>query len=264
VSSPAEERSYDWPGIVLSRFVPSHPRLAFRLAGTIGSARHRLTGRWPSQTEVRTLFPHLGPDEAMRIAHEIGALTERNRVLVRSILRYGLDPIRPIVSMKGAVDRPCILGTFHVGALHALGPVLETIGRPVLAFRRGPIFTPRPPLVIETTTGNEQQRAAAFHRAVITLRDGGVVVLALDDVPARSIESQCLGRTLPLAPGAFALSRLTGAPVLPLVARWTSAGVSVIAGSESLQEDTAATWLERYLVESPGEITLGLLRNLLS
>ncbi|MGZ8830092.1 MAG: hypothetical protein ACXW2Q_06915, partial [Thermoanaerobaculia bacterium] len=248
MSSPEAARSFDWPGKMLARLVPAHPRLAFRLASTIGSLRNRITRRWPLTRELRMLFPQLDEDAAKRVAMNIGALTERNRVLVRCILRNGLDPIRPLVSMPDSIDAPCILGTFHVGAIHALGPALERLGRPVIAFRWGTIFRPRAPLVIESTKGNEQQRAAAFYRAMTLLRGGGFVVMALDTLPGATNETQCLGRTLPLAGGAFELSRMTGAPIVPLVARWTPGGVRIILGDDPVTDTTVGPWLERYLL----------------
>ncbi|MEO8034878.1 MAG: hypothetical protein ABI837_10655 [Acidobacteriota bacterium] len=214
--------------------------------------------------EVRTLFPQLDGASAKRIAREIGALNECNRVLVHSIMRSGIDPIRPLMSMPDSILAPCILGTFHVGAVHALGPALERLGKPVTSFRLGSIFTPRAPLVMESTEGNEEQRAAAFYRAMTQLRGGGFVVMALDIAAGSFVETQCLGRRLPLARGAFVLSRMTGVPILPLVVRWTNDGVQIVLGEAPITEEVTGVWLERYLLDSPAQLTLGLLRILLA
>ncbi|MBK5260361.1 MAG: hypothetical protein JJE51_12260 [Thermoanaerobaculia bacterium] len=264
MSGSDSARSFDWPGKLLARLVPFQPRLAFRLARILGAFRQRITRRWPTAAEVRALFPHLDDAAAERVARKIGALTECNRVLVHSILRSGIDPIRPLMSMPDSISAPCILGTFHVGAVHALGPALERLGKPVTSFRLGSIFTPRAPLVIESTEGSAEQRAAAFYRAMTQLRGGGYVVMALDIVTGSFIETRCLGRRLPLARGAFALSRMTGVPILPLVVRWTSDGVQIVIGDAPVTEETTGPWLEQYLVDSPAELTLGLLRTLLA
>lgn len=87
--------------------------------------------------------------------------------------------------------------------------------------------------------------------------------MALDLPESTAIATRCLGHTLPMAPGAFALARWTGAPITPLTARWTTHGIEVRTGTAVATPDEAAAWLERYLVESPSELTLALLRSLL-
>jgi hypothetical protein len=261
-----EKRSFDGASKLLARLTKLHPRATFSLAAAVGVLRHRLTRRWPAVDEVRALFPHLDPVVAAEVAARIAALHERNRVLVRGIIHHGIDPVRSLVSADHsllALEGPRILGTFHVGALQAVGPALERFRSPVLAFRNGRLFTPRGSLHLVSTKGNEQARAAALHRALLHLRDGGLVVLALDVSPGDGAETHCLDHPLRLASGAFALARWTGAPIVPLTARWTSHGIRVEAGSAVSTPQEAADWLERYLLESPSEISLGLLRMLL-
>jgi hypothetical protein len=244
----------------------SHPRAAFALAGRLGAMRNRITRRWPTAGEISALFPHLDAGGAASAAGRAGALYERNRVLVQAIARHGLDPFRPLVSASHSfqsMPAPRIVATFHAGAVHAFGPALERLHAPVLAFREGSIFTPRGALQIASTKGGEQARSAALHRALIHLRSGGFVFLALDVFQGEAIETRCLGRRLRLAPGAFALARWTSAPIQLAVARWTGHGVVIDAGECAATPEAASGWLERYLLERPGEITLGLLRNLL-
>jgi hypothetical protein len=258
--------SYARVRALLARAAVTHPRAAFRMAAAFGVLRHRMTRRWPADAEVRALFPHLDSRAAAETAIRISALEERNRVLVRAIAANGIEPVRAFTvaaESLAALQGPAILGTFHVGGLHAIGAVLGRLRSPVLAFRTGLLFTPRDSLQVESTEGNEQMRAAALHRALLHLRRGGLIVLALDVVPDRGIETRCLGRPLFVAPGAFALARWTDAPIVPLVARWTPEGVRVETGEPLSAPQDAATWLERYLLESPSEITLGLLRTLL-
>jgi hypothetical protein len=261
-----EKRSFDGAGKLLARLTKLHPRATFSLASAAGALRHRVTGRWPTVEEVRALYPQLQPGAAHEVAARIAALHERNRVLVRGIVHHGIDPVRSLVRTHESLlelTGPRILGTFHVGALQAVGPALERLRTPVLAFRNGRLFTPGGALRIISTKGNEQSRAAALHRALLHLREGGLVVLALDIAPGDGPATHCLGRPLRLAPGAFALARWTGAPIVPLTARWTATGIDVAAGSPLPGPQQAADWLERYLLESPSEITLGLLRALL-
>lgn len=259
-----DARSFDGVGKLLARLAPSWPGTAYSLAGVLGALRNRVTRRWPSVAELRELFPLLDMRAAARVAADISALYERNRVLVRCVRQHDLDSVRALVGdLAPAIRGPHILVTFHVGAVHALWPALERLGTPVLAFRFGQLFTPRPPLQIESTKGDDQARAAALHRGTRHLQDGGIVVMALDMPVSGAIATQCLGHMLPMAPGPFALARWTGAPITPLTARWTRRGIQVRTGTAAATPDDAAAWLERYLLESPAELTLGLLRSLL-
>lgn len=254
-------RAFDALESFLSREAVTHPRRAFALAAIAGALRNRMSRRWPSADEVRALLPNAS-------ASAIAAVDARNRVCARMLERFGLDPLRPFVRNDAAFEAiapPAIFGLFHVGAIHALGAAVERLGAPVLALRHGKLYTPRSPHQSAST----ENRAAAFYRALRHLQRGGFVAIALDIIPAAEIEVRCLGRPFTLARGAFALSRMTGAPIIPLAGRWTRDGVDVIAGeplprSESEQElaDAAAAWLERYLLDAPAELTLGLLRRL--
>jgi len=258
----------------LARWASRQPRWALGGAALLGRTRNRLSRRWPSPDDVRALFPRLDPRAAARVAWSIGGLEARNRVLADCLRREGLDPLRPLV--RGALPPlrpPLLLGTFHAGAVHALGPALERLTGPVLALRHGPLYTPRPPVEIVTTEGDDQRRAAVFQRALDHLRGGCFVVMALDVVPGAGLRVPCLGRTLELARGPFALARLTGAPIRPLVARWQGGGAEVevgeplaagLQGEEIALATAAARWLEDYLRASPAETGLGLLRALLS
>lgn len=267
MGEPATRRVFDGPTALLARLSAKRPGIAYSLAGPLGALRNRVTRRWPATREVQLLFPHLGRVERARVASAIGALSERNLVLIRTLASHGTGHLQPIVAVPEtllATPGPCILATFHVGAIHALGAALERFHTPVLALRHG-AFPARGTLDIHSTAGNEQQRAAALHAALRHLRGGGIVFVPIDVTTGPTIATPCLGHTLRLAPGIFKLSQWTAAPIVPIVARWTRHGISVLA-SDPLPQPTpeaAAAWLERYLLESSSQITLGLLRELL-
>lgn len=276
-------RGFDRLEAFLGRLAERRPLAAISAAGVAGAARNRLSRRWPSTAQVRALFPHLGPVAAAVVAARIGALEARNRVQVRCVARAGLDPLRPLVSVADALVAlrgPCILATFHVGATHTLGPALEQLSAPVLALRLGSLAAVHPPVESITTEGAEQQRAAVFYRAKRQLDNSGFVAMAVDVVRGAWTEAACLGRPLRLARGAFALSALTGAPIVPLVSRWTRRGAHVVVGAplrpahdtghtadpevfEQALAGAAAAWLERSLLGAPAELSLGLLLGLL-
>lgn len=251
-------------GLALRHSVP-----ALSLAGALGSIRNRLSRRWPDPEQVRILFPALPPSEAARVAWKIAALEARNRLLVECIRRGALPSVE-VPEAFATLRPPLLLGTFHIGAIHALGPALGKLSGPVLALRQGRLYEPGPTVEVVSTEGDEQTRAAVFLRALTHLRAGGFVVTALDVIPGPRLATSCLGRTLELARGPFALARLAGVPIVPLVARWQRGGVQVAVGEAlTSSEETglaaaAALWLESYLLESPGELGLGLLRSLLS
>ena len=103
--------------------------------------------------------------------------------------------------------------------------------------------------------------------ALLHLKERGFVVLALDGVQGPGLPVSCLGQRLELARGPFALARLSGAPLCPLVARWERGRIGIVVGDELAAKEgeeafaaAAARWLERYLVASPVEVRLGLLR----
>lgn len=265
----------------LALLATRRPGLALSGADALGRLRNRLSRRWPSPEQVHLLFPHLDRRATARVAWSLGALEARNRLLISCIGRAGLDPVRPLVRTSqdafAALRPPLVLGTFHVGAVQALGAVVERLPGPVLILRQGLLHTPRPPVEIVSTDGDDQSRAASFQRALAHLAGGGFVVLALDVVQGAGFQVPCLGRTLALARGPFALARLAGTPLVPLVARWRRGGVEAEAGEELAVDPTldpadreaalavsAGRWLERYLLDSPSELSLGLLRILLA
>ena len=224
-------RAFDGLESGLALLAPRHPRLAFSAAAALGSLRNRLSRRWPSPEQVQSLFPQLEPRAAARVAWSLGALEARNRLLVDSIRRAGLDPVRQLMRHPSeafaALRPPLILGAFHVGAVQALGAAVERLPGPVLVMRLGSLYAPTPPVEVASTEGDDQRRAASFQRALNRLAGGGFVVLALDLPPGPGLRVPCLGRTLELARGPFALARLTGAPLVPLAARWWRSGVEL-------------------------------------
>jgi len=280
----AARRGFDMLERQLAALAPAWPAPALRTAGGCGWLRNRLSGAWPSAEQVRFVFPGLERGAAARIAWRIGGMEGRNRLLVELIRRDGLSTVRPLVrtpAMLAALRPPLVLCTFHVGAMQGLGAALERLPAPVLALREGLLGTARPPLEIVSTHGHDEGRAAAFHRCLDRLQRGGFAAMAIDLTAGPGPAAPCLGRWLTLARGPFALARLAGAPLVPIVARWRSGEIEIVLGEPFAAEPSssggagamarenalavaAAGWLERYLVASPGELGLGLLRALLA
>jgi hypothetical protein len=282
----AARRGFDALERRLAALAAGWPAPALRAAGGLGWLRNRLAGAWPSPEQVGVLFPRLDRAAAARAAWSIGALEGRNRLLVELIRRAGLAAVRPLVRTPAALAAlrpPLVLCSCHVGAVQGLEPALERLPAPVLALRQGVLGAARPPLEIVSTDGNDQARAAAFYRGLDRLRCGGFVAMVFDLPTASGPVAPFLGRRLELSRGPFALARLAGVPLVPIVARWrggeievdlgaplaADAGVAAGSGAEEMAREgalavAAASWFERYLLASPPELGLGLLRALLA
>jgi hypothetical protein len=126
-----------------------------------------------------------------------------------------------------------------------------------------------PHITVESDLGDEQRRALAFFRALERLRAGEFVVMALDPEQAFRLPAPCLGGTLQLARGPFALARIAGVPIVPVIPRWVGMHVELTVGEPFTAEaqdgsadgheralaESAGRWLERYLLEHPEELS---------
>lgn len=254
------------------------------LAGLVGRTRNALSRRWPTADEVRALFPELSRRRAESCARAIAAGAARDRWVVATLSRHGLDALRPVVSASGGfatLTGPAVLFTFHGGAWNALGPALERLPGPILSIRQDGLYDPPPPIEVVTTGREPGRRAAALYRAAAVLDRGGLVVAALDVRDGEVVACRCLGRRLEVARGCLALSRRSGAPLVPVTGAWRRGRIVVdrhdppiaetgdALAADALAQDralgiAAADWLERYLRAHPAETGLGLLRTLLA
>lgn len=241
------------------------PRAAFAAAGVL-AALLSIASRRHTRASLRSLFPHLPRAAAGRILRRIWTTYARTLMLIGWMRRGGRSSILALVRDNEAVRRlrpPMIVSTFHIGPTLSLGVLSERMQGETLVLR-GTQF----PLDgharhnVNLIEGNDQQRAATFHRAIERLRQNGFVVLALDPHEAHRIAAPFLGRTLQLARGPFAMARIARVPIVPLVARWAGNEIELIVGDplpvlddEQALAASAAQWLENYLRDSPGELS---------
>jgi lauroyl/myristoyl acyltransferase len=178
-------------------------------------------------------------------------------------------PYPPLASSPdpGAVPGPAILVTFHIGPLAALSGLLARLAGPVCVLRgAGQVVTRKARYL--PTFGGEAQRAAAVTEAVHTLRAGGYALVVVDNLRDARVPATLLGRSVPLAGGAFALARLAPAPLLPVAVRWRGPSVAIVAGEmiepadETAMADSLARWLEAYLRRHPRELSFTLSKRL--
>ncbi|HEX7150496.1 MAG TPA: hypothetical protein VF618_03335 [Thermoanaerobaculia bacterium] len=165
---------------------------------------------------------------------------ERRSVVLQRLGRRRIAEL--VLPNPTKIEGTAIVAFFHVGPFYGISAYVDRLGRDFLGIRRQP---------------DEQQRALAFARAVQKLREGGLVSAAFDGEFGARMAVPFRGGTLRLARGAFALARITGAPIVPLWARWRGSRIEIIvgeplsAGSEEALAAAAAAWLERQLDGAP-------------
>lgn len=245
------------------------PRLALRMGDCLGGILRQGVRR----EDVGTLLPHVPENARARIVRRSRAEAMRSLLLVETVRHYGLGSVRKLVPPNAAMASlrpPLIVGVFHIGPVIALTTAIEQLRGNVFVLRRSTLPLERvPSITIETAVGDEQRRALAFHRALERLKAGEFVIMALDPEHAFRLPVPCLGRTLQLARGPFALARIAGVPVVPVIPRWRGTEVELVVGEpfaastedgtaddfELSLAESAGRWLERYLLEHPEELS---------
>jgi hypothetical protein len=245
-----------------------HPRAAMAVAGAVARLTPPLSGKAALEA-LGDALPGLSPAERRRIRRAAWANSLKSRTLDAALGVPGAEwPYPPVLAAPdpAALRPPMVLATAHIGPIHALGVLMERLHGPSLVLESDHVAAERLRIVAPAglTTlhlnAHEWQRAAAFQRGVKTLRAGGFVLLAVDGRGTRPLAMPLFGREVWVARGAFALSRLTGAPILPVIPRWRGPCVEIMSGEPIQPGDERAMaaaflrWLESYVRESPAEV----------
>jgi lauroyl/myristoyl acyltransferase len=250
--------------VLLGGLASRSPRAGFLAADAL-AAMWAASSRHPNRADLRALFPDLANETAT--LRRIWRTHARTLLLGGWIRRDRMKPLHLLVRENVALRElrpPMILGTFHIGPTLGLGVLTERLHGETLVLRgtQFPLDRAATPRNVDTMAGTEQQRAATFHRAIERLRADGFVILALDPREAQRISAPFFGGTLQLARGPFAMARIARVPIVPIVARWDGDEIELIVGDalpvandETALATSAAQWLERYLRESPGELS---------
>ena len=265
-------RAYDASTWWLAR---RHPSAAIRALDIAGRLAHRIGVNGPSRDELTALYDWLPPHEQVQVGRAIAALRLKNRAAVAMVAHDGTAHLARLVrwpsephghelfDANGKVVLAC-----HVGAFLGIRAALHSINGTALVLRDVPMQ-------------DFASRSAALKRAVDHVRAGGTVVATIDGPGGTSTgEVECLGRRIVFRRGPFVLSRLTGAPLVPVVCAWTSdARIAVRIAApidrpanrdlaadefETLMAARTARWLDAYLRAEPQEIWLSTLRNFLA
>lgn len=218
---------------------------------------------------IRSVFAHMTEPEARRAERDLRCSMLKSRALGVALSRTRGEPVFPPVAVGAAfadVRGPAVLTTFHVGPVGAIGEVVRRVPGEITALHRMDWRFPSnvAGVYVDDT---DMGQAAAFYHGVSALRRGGCVLILGDGPPGHEVS--LLGRVTTLKRGPYALARITGAPIVPLVARWTGASVDIVCGrpiqaidDEAAMAQAMAAVLERHLLEHPGEIGDHLLSEL--
>jgi lauroyl/myristoyl acyltransferase len=249
------------------------PAIGIRRMGALGVMARVLGAHGPARADVRALFPALKRARATRLVNRMASLHFRNRAAIALVRRGGLGALAALVdghsesapAVIARRERGLILVAYHVGAHFGVGAALHRWGTPVLTLRNMPL-------------GDADARARALKLAVETVNARGVVMAAIDGPGGvSSTIVPCLGRRIVVRRGPLAVARLTGAPVVPVVAQWTDHGrIRILTGSpfglpppddpafERAAALAVARWLELHLTTYPDDLWPYTLRNLLA
>lgn len=259
----------------LRQLAGRRPRAAVVVAHWL-AALTRPLGHGIAEERIAAAFPALAPAARRAVRRRTWAGFLKGEAVDAAVARHGgaraYPRVVPNPSLEG-LRPPLILASFHVGPYPALGAALAGSPVRVVGIDRGQYGITHD---LTTLAGGEDEweRARTFQRSLSALRSESFVIVMLDgqhpeEYPVSAIEVPVLGRRLPLARGAFALARLARTPVVPIVARWRGTAIEVTLGDpiapelgEAEMAAAAGEWIDRYLRERPGEITVFMLDRL--
>lgn len=237
------------------------PLLLYGAVGRFAQFTAPLARRRDWAARLRRLYPHLTRAEARAAAADLRSGILKSRAAGVAVTHAGGEALWPPMAgaeAAGALRGPAILATYHCGALSALGGVLRHLPGEVLAVHRMEWKLPGNVTGIFIEGGGTGD-AAAFYRALATVRRGGYAFLVVE---GRGIEVSLLGHTTTLRRGAFALARMSGVPIVPIFARWTGARATITVGEpigpsddEAAMAQAMAQALERHMLDHPAEIS---------
>ena len=190
-------------GPALTRLGRSRPKLAFALASLLDRTCAPLGLCRP--TSFRRAAMYLGnfnPGAADPYPHVIE--------------RFSLDQL----------PAPAVLVSTHLGAVEAVGAMLQRLPPPVVAFVDRP-WPPRGHVQRLSLEADEWARVTAMHAALGTLASGGYVFLVADGLGLARVEAPLLKGRVQLAVGAFELARRADVPVVPVMTCWRGRRVEI-------------------------------------
>jgi lauroyl/myristoyl acyltransferase len=254
--------------------------------------RHRALNPRTVQVIDALLGPLPLPAKA-EIARQVATTDLRNRCLNRLVPLVSLGSLAHLIRCVDvrsleearAGNKGALVISWHHGARAAVGPALHQLGMRALLFARrswqptvAPDSGPDAARIDFLAVGEPRDRVMHLKRALEYLEGGGLVSIVVDGGQGTAaLEIPFVGRRLSLRRGPAVLARLTGAPMIPVVATWASDGAIEFRSFEPLpvpppggldaQEwdrvalTEAVRFFEKVIHATPGQLRAGFVRK---
>ncbi len=263
------------------------PRMAFATAGASSRIARALAPAPLTEADLSALLGNLSPHELRRILREIDARWARSSLLKHLVAQGAVREVSSCLRLRG-FERlfalrerhvPAILVTWHTGPYQIVGTAVRSQGLEMLTIARGIADPELNEGHSITPAGSQTQAVAALKRAVVHLRAGGIAGVAGDGNYGSSVtEVTVLNRRLAFRHGFATLARLTGAPIMPIVASWNGGTIDVTVHEplalpapvetplefEHAVLHAAAAWFDGYLRTYPTELRPDRVRMMLT
>ncbi len=265
--------------------------VTFWIGAMLGSIASRLGLMRPTPEQVIRVFGSSVKPRARQIATRIAIVRSKRqlmhviRPLVRSIPQDGLvrwHGENTLLDLKKS-GKPAILMFWHMGGYFITASALYKLRLTVDFLRMDGTVLEVPGLNYHAVkSGDSSDRARAMKTMLNRLRKGGFVCMAIDGGAGDSapVEATCLGQPIRFRQGIMLLARMSGAPVIPITARWAHASPCVdvecdtpMTFSKELLEDeeafdrefanSVARLQEEFLRKYPEEISWLRFRKML-
>lgn len=250
---------------VLGRLAARNLELALRIADAAALLRRPLRSHPVSQ--FRRAFPQLSLSEARVLRGHVLAMEIRNHVAFEMSNAGGIVPPETLVLPAGLEARlrsGCVLVSFHAGPFRFLETAAQRAG-----------------VVLHSVAPDASRELAPrmLHDAIRAMRLGQAPLFLADGAGDR-LAVPFGEHEITLARGAFALARMSGAPIVPLLIVWRGLRAHVLPGpeldpprskggtlGESLAIETGlatrvAEWLSGHLQQAPQDVSLAVLRRI--
>ena len=268
------------------------------------SAHHFETETIPAllaEAEARGLEEHarLGPVIEAAFGHLLGPLDpSRGQDLARRCLQHAvkndlvvilrtfrrMPEVLSLLRCHGAErllelqrsGRPALLLFAHVGPRSGAAAALASLGIRATALRQGKgnVATDLEGIDAWKAAPGSLESQLFLKHATASLRRGGCVLLGIDGHLGKGhFIHPCLGRKMPFAKGIFALQEMTGAPVIPVYARWADDRridcffddpLCEGEAGQPLELQRVADWVEARLRFDPSQIRINKLQEYVS
>ncbi len=244
----------------------------------------------PSREEWEALFGPSLVKDWHAIARDF-VLSQYRLLLIQSVAASGgLDHVVPLVRWKGkekldamrANGEAALLTTWHAGPTIGIWAGLASMGVDLMRVQETRWEVAPEGWTILFRDSGKSNGGPIIKQCLKRLRNGGWVAIPFDSYSRDpgAVMTNLFGRAVPLPRGVTALAEMTGAPLIPLTARWVEGGRALElevqdpidttrrdgendAGYETRILQSATDRLEAYLRELPHELNDKRLRFLL-